>query len=254
MLQKLFLLTLALFSLMACSTKKDILYFQNLNTINSEVKFEMPKIQVNDILNIKVTAENQTAADVFNISGGSGGQQMLNAEILKLTGYLVNEMGEVSLPVLGKIKVTDYTINELEQHLITVLIDKKLLTNPNISIRVVNAKVNIMGEVKAPGLYTFTEQVITLPQALGMAGDLTINGQRKGITIIREQDGQRLVGTVDLTDANLFSSPFYYIKQNDVIIVQPNGPKVMSSGYVSNVGTILGLGSFILTITLLLTR
>jgi polysaccharide export outer membrane protein len=250
MFHKLLLLTIVLSSFMSCTTKKDILYFQNLQTINSEVKFEMPKIQVNDILNIKVTAENQSAADVFN----SGSGQMVNPEAMKLSGYLVNEMGEVSLPVLGRIKVTGFSIAELEVELIRLLIEKKFLNKPNISIRVLNAKVNIMGEVKAPGLYTFTEQVITLPQALGMAGDLTINGQRKGITIIREQDGQRLVGTVDLTDANLFNSPFYYIKQNDVIIVQPNGPKVMSSGYLGSVGAILGLGSFALTITLLLIR
>ena len=249
-----FVLVLALM-LVGCKTKKDIHYFQNPPAISNEVKFEMPKIQVNDILNIRVMAENIQAAEMFNsmtVSGGGG--QMMNPESLKLLGYLVNELGEINFPVLGTVKVTDFTILELEKYLKESLMNQQLLVNPKITVRVVNAKVSIMGEVRSPGLYTFTEQVITLPQALGMAGDLTINGERSNILIVREENGQRISGLVDLTNAEVFNSPFYYIKQNDMIYIQPNGPKVKTAGYVVNVGTFLGLGSFILTITLLLTR
>lgn len=253
---KFFFILVFVLTLTSCKSKKDILYFQNLQSINAEVKFEMPKIQVNDILNIRVTSEDVESSDLFNTMkmATGGGAMVANPEIIKLTGYLVNEKGEINFPVLNNIKVIDFTVVELENYLKDLLVQKDYLSNPSISVRVVNAKVSIMGEVRAPGMYTFTEQVITLPQALSMAGDLTINGMRKNITIIREQDGQRLVGTVDITDANMFDSPFYYIKQNDVIVVQPNGPKVMAAGYIGNIGTVLGVASFVLTMTLLLTR
>lgn len=241
--------------LSSCKSKKDILYLQNPEDISNEVNFIMPKLQVNDILNIRVMADNLQAADVFNSMPVSlAGGQMMTPEILKMTGNLVNEKGEIKFPVLGTIKVTDYTIVELEEYLSAQLESRDLLINPKVLVRVINAKVSILGEVARPGLYTFTEQVITLPQALGMAGDLTINGERSNITIVREENGIRTTGYVDLTQANLFESPYYYVKQNDMIYVQPNGPKVKSAGYVGNVGTILGLGSFLLTITLLLTR
>ena len=250
-----FFFSLLILMLSGCKSKNDILYLQNPQEISSEVNFVMPKLQVNDILNIRVMADNLQAADVFNsmpvsIQGG----QMMTHEILKMTGNLVNEKGEINFPVLGTIKVTDYTIVELEEYLSTQLESRDLLINPKVLVRVINAKVSILGEVARPGLYTFTEQVITLPQALGMAGDLTINAERNNITIVREENGKRTTGYVDLTQANLFESPYYYVKQKDMIYVQPNGPKVKSAGYVGNVGTILGLGSFLLTLTLILTR
>jgi polysaccharide export outer membrane protein len=242
--------------LSSCASKKDIYYLQNQDGIVGGVNLKMPKIQVNDILNIKVTAENLEAASIFNTSSitGGGGGGALNAEILKITGYLVGEHGEINFPVLGTIKVVDMTIEELEKYIIKEIQLRNFLENPVVTARVINAKVTISGEVRSPGTYTFTEQVLTLPQALGYAGDLTINGKRNNILLIREENGERTYTTIDLTKSDFFNSPYYYIKQNDWIYVYPNAPKVASSGFVGNVGTVLGLGSFVLTITILLTR
>lgn len=237
----------------SCASKKDIYYLQSQENISGQIAFTPPKIQVNDILNIKVTAENLEAATVFNTSSlTSSGNQ--NIDILKITGYLVSASGEINFPVLGTIIVTDKTINDLELFINHELKDKKLLDNPVVTARIVNSKVTITGEVKTPGTYTFTEQVLTLPQALGYAGDLTINGKRNNVLLIREENGERSYTNIDLTKSDFFKSPYYYVKQNDWIYVYPNAPKVASSGFIGNVGTVLGLGSFVLTITLLLTR
>ena len=112
----------------------------------------------------------------------------------------------------------------------------------------------ILGEVKNPGTYSFTEQNITILQALGYAGDLTINGKRDDILITREVDGVRKISHIDLTSSSFMDSEFYFIKPNDNIIVNPNNPKVKSAGFVGNVGTILTIASLALSITILLTR
>ena len=117
-----------------------------------------------------------------------------------------------------------------------------------------NAKVTILGEVKAPGTYNFTEQNITLMQALGYAGDLTINGKRDDILITREVNGVRQVTHIDLTSAEFMKSPYYFVKPNDVIIINPNEPKVKSAGFVGNVGTVATVISLVLSVTILLTR
>uniref|UniRef100_UPI00404B06DF polysaccharide biosynthesis/export family protein n=1 Tax=Flavobacterium sp. TaxID=239 RepID=UPI00404B06DF len=245
---------LSIMLLSSCASKKDIYYMQNTEQIAGQVGFTVPKIQVNDILNIKVTAENLEAASIFNTSNIVGGGGNINAELLKITGYLVGESGEINFPVLGIIKVTDKTVKELEAFIINEIKTNNYLSNPVVAARVINAKFTISGEVRTPGTYTFTEQVLTLPQALGYAGDLTINGKRNNILLIREENGQRTYANIDLTKSDFFNSPYYYIKQNDWIYIQPNAPKVASSGFIGNVGTVLGLGSFILTITILLTR
>ena len=226
---------------------------QTTNEINGQVNISVPKIQVNDILNIKVTSSNLEAADIFNTTSLLTGAA-LNPEILKIVGYLVNDKGEINFPILGTLLVTDKTTNDLETYIINELKSSKFLENPVVTVRVVNAKVTISGEVLRPGTYNFTEQVLTLPQAIGYAGDLTINGKRNNILLIREENGERTYTTIDLTKSDFFNSPYYYVKQNDWIYVYPNSPKVASSGFIGNVGTILGLGSFVLTITLLLTR
>lgn len=248
------LLFLVIFYLItSCATKQDIYYLQDQSQITNKVEFVAPKIQVNDILNIKVTSENLEAAAIFNTSSITSGGAV-NADILKITGYLVSELGEINFPVLGTIKVSDKTIKELEYFLISELKSKGLLDNPVITARIVNSKVTLSGEVKNPGTYNFTEQVLTLPQALGYAGDLTINGKRNNILLIREENGERTYTTIDLTKSDFFNSPYYYVKQNDWIYVYPNAPKVATAGFIGNVGTVLGLGSFVLTITILLTR
>src|SRR5690606_2279949 len=160
----------------------------------------------------------------------------------------------IKFPVLGKIDVSGKTTTQLEEYLKQLLEDGGHLKNPVVIVRIVNSKVTVLGAVGSPGTYSFTEQNITLPQALGYAGDLNIKGVRHDILIIREENGVRSVGHIDMTQTNWFDSPYYWIKQNDVIVVDPNGPMVKSSGYITNIAGLLGVFSIILSTILLITR
>ena len=121
-------------------------------------------------------------------------------------------------------------------------------------MRLINAKVTVLGEVNSPGTYNFTEESVTLLQALGLAGDLNINGKRDDILVIREADGVFTTNHLNLTSAELLTSPYYFIKPNDVIMVNPNGPKIKSSGFVGNVGTFISVFSIVLSTVILITR
>lgn len=128
------------------------------------------------------------------------------------------------------------------------------MSKPKVTIRYLNAKFTILGEVRSPGTYTYTEQFITLPQALGYAGDLSINARRDDVMLLREENGNRTVYTVDLTSTDWLNDPSYTIRQNDIIIVNPNDAKVKSAGFIGNSGTVLSIVSFLLTSIVLITR
>jgi polysaccharide export outer membrane protein len=133
-----------------------------------------------------------------------------------------------------------------------ILIDKGLLRNPVVICRLVNAKFTVLGEVKVPGTFTFYENNLTLLQALGLAGDLTINGVRKKITIIRTENGKQSYATIDLTKNDWFKSPYYFVKPNDVIVVDPNTAKVKSSGIIGNPGNLISIVSVLLSSIILI--
>ena len=248
------LLGFLLLILQSCASKKDILYFQDTKTlVPQEIQYESPKIQANDILDIKVSALVPETALPYNkqIVGNATAN---NLELIKLQGYLVTTDGSLTFPVLGKLTVADKTTAQLETQLQQLLERGGHLVEPTVNVRLLNAKVTVLGEVQRPNTYSFTEQQISLPQALGYAGDLTINGKRNNIMLIREEKGQRTVAHIDLTKTDWFNSPYYYIKPNDLIVVNPNGPKVKSAGFVGNTGTLISVASLILTSIVLITR
>lgn len=240
--------------LTSCATKKDIILFQEIqeNTQNT-VSYTFPKIQINDILDVKISALNPETATPYNslITSLNGLQSI---DLIKLNGYLVAEGGSIILPILGAINVNGKTANDLEKEIALILESNGHLKNPTVNIRILNAKVTVLGEVKIPGTYTYTEQYISLPQALGYAGDVTIDANRKEILIIREEEGVRKYHKIDLTKSDWFNSPYYTIKQNDIIYVYPNNVKVKSSGFIGNTSTLLSVISILLTSFVLLTR
>ncbi|MFT5250917.1 MAG: polysaccharide export outer membrane protein [bacterium] len=239
--------------LSSCVSKKEILYLQDAADYNNTpLNYSIPKIQPNDILKIEVSALVAESAVPYNkIDGLAGGQSL---ELMQLNGYLVSNDYTIKFPVLGLISTKNKTVEELEGFLKKQLEDGGHLNNPNVDIRIINAKVTVLGEVKAPGVYTFTEQNITLLQALGYASDLTINGKREDIKLIRESGGNRTITHIDLTSAAFLNSEFNQIRPNDVIIVNPNNPKVKSAGFIGNVGTFISVFSIILTTIVLITR
>lgn len=239
--------------LQSCTTKKDMLYLQDLDKYsNTTLNYATPKIQPNDILKIDVSDLNPIVAAPFNINVGSGSQA--SVEMMKLTGYLVNPKGNITMPILNEINVGGLTPSTVESKIKERLIKEGYLVNPTVLVRVLNNKFTILGEVQSPGVIPFTEESISVLDAIGMAGDLTYSGIRKDILLIREVDGKRMVYHIDLTTAAWMSDPDYRIRQNDVIMVQPNKLKANSGGLIKDPIQVLGLVASLLAVVLLITN
>ena len=233
--------------LTSCVSRKEILYLNDLKASDSaNFQWSDVIIQPNDILSVKITADDMELAIPYNLSAGNGAQNIQGTQLL-LQGYLVSNEGEINIPVLGTILVKGLTYTQIEEKIQKELTEKQLLKNPVVVCRIVNAKVTILGEVRSPGTYTFYENNLTILQALGLAGDLNITGVRKKIKVVRMENNQQLVGEIDLTQKDWMNSPFYFIKPNDVIVVDPNTAKVKSAGIIGNAGTLLGTISVILS-------
>lgn len=244
---------LSLIIMSSCASKKDILYLQDADSNSTaNIVYQSSTIQPNDILKITVETLITEAAIPYNrmVSTGAGN----SIELMQLEGYLVTNEGNINYPILGDITVLNLTTQEVENKIKNLLVTGGHLKNPTINVRLINAKITILGEVNTPGTYTFTEQNITILQALGYAGDLTINGKRDDIIITRDVNGVRKISHIDLTSTDFMNSEYYYIKPNDNIIVNQNDPRVKQSGYIGNVGTVLSVVSFALTLTILFTR
>ena len=238
----------------SCVTKKQMLYLQDVDTLtNQEVTYKNHTLQVDDILKISVGALMPEAALPYNNVTASN-MVANNIDVMKLDGYLVSQNGTINFPVLGVLSVKDKTTQDLENYIKKLLVDGGYLINPNVTVRLLNAKVTILGEVQRPGTFSFTENNISLLQALGLAGDLTINGSREDVVVLRRIDGLQTTERIDLTSANFLSGPYQMVKPNDVIVVNPNSAKLKTAGYVGNISAILGITSVILTSILLFTR
>ena len=251
---KSFIAILIMAFLSSCATKKDIILFQDLEeNVSEEVVYAVPKIQINDIIDVKISTLNPETAAPYNAGGGSSNTNA-GIELMKLQGYIVAVDGTISLPILGDIQVTNKTIVEIQNNIKQTLEEDGHLLNPTVVVRVLNAKFTILGEVEGPGTYTYTEQFITLPQALGYAGDVTIAANRKEIWLIREEEGARQFYKIDLTKTDWFDTPAYTLKQNDIIYVLPNEVRVKSAGFVGNTSSVFSVVSILITTYLLFTR
>jgi polysaccharide biosynthesis/export protein len=254
MFNKIFAVWVVSLVFLSCATKKDVLYYQDITKRGQgAVKYVPNSIQINDILSITVSSLVPELAEPFNPSSAQGNRQ-LNTQVMRLSGYLVAQDGSILFPILGTIAVAGKTAVEVQELLSSMISEKGYIKDPVVNVRIINNKVTILGEVKNPGTFSFEEQNVSLIQALGYAGDLTINGVRKDVLLIREVDGVRTYVKLDLTSSQWFDSPYYFLRQNDIIIVNPNGAKIMSSGYLNNIGTTMGILSFALTVYLILLR
>lgn len=247
-------LLIVIFCVTSCATKKDVLYFQDAESINlRKLNYASSKIQVDDIINIKVTALNQESVEPYNVDNSIAPSTSF-IEILKLQGYLVSKEGDIVFPIIGKIKAIDKTTTELEKHIKKILVDGNHVIDPTVSVRLLNSKFTILGEVVKAGTYTITENNLTLLQAIGYAGDLTINGSRKNVLIIRSKDGVQHTKRIDLTKTDWFASEYYFVKQNDVIVINPNTNKIKSAGLLGSAGAVMSAISLLLTSILIVTN
>ncbi len=244
-----FILLLVCSFLGSCVSSEKINYFQDKDetqVINEEVVTFEPTLQVGDMLTINVSALDLESAQPFNLF-----ESQTVANQIPLT-YIVNADGEINFPVLGKIKVAQLNTKELTNQITDRL--GPYLKNPIVNIRITNFKVSVLGEVRNPGSYTVPNERITVVEALALAGDLTIYGNRQNITLVREKDGKRVFESIDLTDKKLFDSPYFYLAQNDAIYVSSNKTRVNSSGVGPNTSVIISAVSILITLVAILVR
>lgn len=247
------ILVFSLFTV-ACASKKDIVYFQDTQdyeTIVSDNSYSY-KFKVDDLLSINVSTLDPEASIPFNLItppqtqnqvGGFGGQaQQLD--------YIVNKEGNIDFPVLGEVNILGLTPNETKELLKEKL--KIYLKDPIINIRLRNFTVTVLGQVTRPGTYQVNGEQITVLEALGLAGDLDIRGERNNVLIIRDFNGTKISQRIDLTKKEALNSPVYYLTQNDVIYVEPNKSAVTSSSLDNRATLAISIASVLITSSVIL--
>ncbi len=216
-------------TLVSCNpqTYKKINYLQDLES-DTSMSMNVNKgiiIQPQDQLSIIVNSRDPKMATPFNLSVSthySGSELGAGSSSTRITGYIVDNAGDINFPSLGTVHVSGLNRWELQDLIKDMLSDSGLLRDAVVTVEFLNFKVSVLGEVTSPGTYSVTGDKITIFQALALARDLTIYGQRDNIRVIREQNGKRQIYVLNLTDSEIFSSPAYYLQQNDVVYVTPS--------------------------------
>ena len=248
LLRLLFVVTLTSMLLTSCASKKEVVYFQNASgyeTLVDKHKFT-PKFKVDDLVSIYISTLDNEASVPFNLFRGAS-EGGIRAEQVD---YLVDEQGEIDFPVIGKVKIAGLSPEETR-----VLLRERLseyLKDPIINIRLRNFSVTVLGEVRKPGTYQVVGEKITVLEAIGLAGDLTIKGQRENVMIIRDFDGTKVYTRMDLTKKEALSSPVYYLTQNDVVYVEPNQSAITASSLDNRATIAISIASILITSTVIL--
>lgn len=262
MLKKIFVfLSLLMVLFMAsCSSYKKVPYLQNSkewSQLEQEVAVYEPRIQPYDLLNIVVTnPDNPTASLAYNLVSPSDAttNRFLQSQPT-LQNYIVDVNGDVVIPNVGKVNLGGKTIAEAEQ-LVLAKVQSSFSSTPVVIVRFVDFKISVLGEVAAPGTFTIKDGKVTILEALALARDLTIYGQRDNVKIVREDNmGHKEIVEVNLNDASLLDSPYYYLQQNDVVYVTPNQSKAKNSDigsstslWFSGTSILISLASLLLNI------
>lgn len=211
----------------SCRQQRDIAYVKDatrdsVTTIDGEFS---KGIQANDILYIYVESQTPQATVPFNqetnkvaVHNGT----VMNPGSSAVQGYLVNQDGDITFPVLGKIRVLGLTHAELARSIEQRLKDEGHVLDPVVTVNLMNFRVCVLGDVARPGQLIVKGERLTIFEALSIVGDLQISGQRENVTVIREENGRRIIGTINLASKDVFSSPYYFLHQNDVVYVEPN--------------------------------
>ena len=268
MKSKLFLLILVAAALMtSCNTQKDIPYMIGANELPPEVlqsaaKAKDPVVMPGDMLQINVISRNAEAVKPFNkidyVSKLGGNTNINNNNENSMYYYLVDANGNIEYPYLGTLHIGGMSKSAVENHIASLIYPRYLTERPGVEVRFQNFRVYILGEVKSPGEIKATNGRLNLLEAIAMAGDLTIQGRRDNVMIVRtNSDGSRSIQTVNMNDKNMIISPSFNLQQNDIIYVEPNSSKARSSWNVppalslgmSSVGTLISIATFIITLT-----
>ena len=251
-----------LFESISCTSTKKVIYLNDLadtttgSLRNAQLNFEAP-IQKNDQLSIIVGGTNPEDLGIINSAGGgvsssstgsSSSQSSGSGQQASASGYLVEADGTIKMPFIGKVKAEGLTRLELESKLTELF--KEYTKNPVVNVRFLNYTFSVMGEVNSKGRFNMPSERTTILEALSMAGDLTELGKRENILIVREENGERKFARVNILSKNIFSSPYFYLKTNDVVYVEP-----LKSRFISRNGVpqylALAAGALSLLITII---
>jgi polysaccharide export outer membrane protein len=252
---------LSMFCLTSCVSTKTVPYFQDVSSLpnsdmTSSAKFIQPVIQSDDILSISIFTIDATTNMVVNqvgsqaISTGVGSNTSLGATP-PTAGFLVDKDGFIDLSIVGKVKVLGLTTSQAKDQ-----IQQKasvVYQSPNVQVRYANFKVTVLGEVARPASYVLPNEKVTILDALGLAGDLTIFGRRENVILIRDNDGKKEFARLNLNSKEIFNSEFFYLKQNDVVYVEPNKGKAASLN-TARTQTIAIIGTALTVLIALISR
>jgi polysaccharide biosynthesis/export protein len=218
-------LLLALFSIFnfsSCLSSKQLAYFNNIKRDSvSQIHADTieTRISKNDILQVSITTLDPTTTTQLNPVGVATGTAGVTG------GYLVDESGMITVPLIGPVKAEGLTKRQLADIIKNHLLDQKLAISPFVVVRILNYKVTVLGEVGKPGVINVPNEKITLPEALGEAGDLTVYGRRNNVLLIREDGDKRIYKRFNLNDSQLFDKDIYNLRNQDIIYVEPNNAK-----------------------------
>ena len=256
---KLILMSITILSCftLSCVNTKKVTYFQNMSAseisrIDSVAKFAEPIIQIDDILSVNIITVDPQSVEIVNqattLQAIGTSTSPTRQEI---TGFPVDRNGDIELALVGKIHVaglTTYQAKELVREKVS-----KDFKDPNVNVRFANFKISVLGEVNKPASYTLQNEKVSILDVLSLAGDLTIYGKRENIAVIRDANGKKEIGRLNINSVELFSSPFYYLRQNDIIYVEPNKAKVISLNAAARTTAAVAV-SALSTLVLIFTR
>ncbi|SRR5690554_384672 len=253
-MNKIFISFIFLLLLTSCASRKDVVYLSQLEGDKTEeLSSYETTLQPDDLLSIIVNSKASKLALDFNpppVILQTNSESMTAQQ--RLQTYLIDKDGYIEFPEIGKIKLGGLTREEAITTLTQAL--QPHLSDARINLRILNYKISIQGEVARPGVYRVDSDRVTLLEGLSMAGDMTIYGKRKEVLLIREFNGKRTFTKVDITDPNFINSDFYYLKQNDVVYVEPNKTRVNSSVVGPNLTVAISAISLLVTVFAVLTR
>ena len=250
-----FLLLAGIVLATSCVPRQKIAYFQNIENLTSHMDNKKSiTLKPDDLLSIIVSSDNLESVQPFNVMslarpvpgaavGGSNTQEV---------GYLVDSDGNIHFPVLGTIQAGGLTPKELRETLTEEL--KEYIKDPIVNVRLLNFTVSVLGEVGRPGTYTVNGERIALPEALGLAGDLTIFGRRDNVLVVREHEGEKTYQYVDLGSSESLNSDFYYLQQHDVVYVEPNKAQRQSSSFNRNTSVYVSMASLLISVLVIIFR
>lgn len=236
----------------SCASRRDIVYLQDAPTSTpSQYTIPVLRIAKGDMLGITVNSKNRELSDPFNLPMVGYYNAFGISAATSQQGYIVDDEGCITFPSLGRLHVEGLTRQEFNKQIAAELRDKGLLNDATVTVSLLNAQISVLGEVARPGSFPMMSEEVSILDAIAMAGDLTIQGRRDNVLVIREVNGERYIVAHDLRSNNLFDSPCYFLRQGDIVYVEPNSAKAQTASINpnNNVGTWLSVVSTATSLT-----